>query len=71
MPKGPAGKRVYTMVSLVSLQAFFGLAALVIAGAYLSYRWTDLGSAHLAAIGAGILGLYLIVGITLSLVDVL
>lgn len=70
MPKDPAGKRVNTMVSFVSLQAFFGLAVLVVVGSYLAYRRTDLGSALIAVIGAGILGLYLTVGIIISLVDV-
>lgn len=58
------------MVSLISLQAFFGLAVLVTVGLYLVQRRTDMESALLGAIGAGILGLYLMVGIAVSVVDV-
>lgn len=58
------------MVSLISLQAFFGLAILVAAGLYIVHRRTDMESALLGAIGAAILGLYLIVGIVGSVVDV-
>lgn len=58
------------MVSLISLQAFFGLAILVTVGLYIVHRRTDMDSALLGAIGAAILGLYLIVGIAVSVVDV-
>lgn len=58
------------MVSLVSLQAFFGLAVVVTAVLYLVYRQYDIGSALLAAIGAGLLGLYLTVAIIVSLTNV-
>lgn len=59
------------MVSLISLQAFAGLSLLVAVALYVVYRRTDMGSAILAAIGAGILGLYLIVAIAVDLVDVI
>lgn len=58
------------MVSLVSLQAFFGLAVVVTAVLYLVYRRYDVSSALLAAIGAGLLGLYLTVAILVSLTNV-
>lgn len=58
------------MVSLISLQAFFALAILVTVGLYLVHRRTDMESALLGAIGATILGLYLMVGIVVSVVDV-
>lgn len=58
------------MVSLISLQAFFGLAILVTVGLYIVHRRTDMESALLGAIGAAILGLYLMVGIAVSVVDV-
>ena len=59
------------MVSLISLQAFAGLSVLVAVALYIVYRRTDIGSAILAAIGAGILALYLLVAITVDLVDVI
>ncbi len=58
------------MVSFISLQAFFGLAVVVTAVLYLVYRRRDIGSALLAAVGAGILGLYLTVAILVSLTNV-
>ena len=58
------------MVSLVSLQAFFGLAVVVTAVLYLVYRRYDVDSALLAAVGAGLMGLYLTVGILVSLTNV-
>lgn len=58
------------MVALVSLQAFFGVAVVVTLVLYLVYRRYEVGGALLAAIGAAILGLYLTVGILLSLTNV-
>jgi hypothetical protein len=58
------------MVSLISLQAFFGLAVVLTGVLYLVHRRTAYGSALLAAIGAAILALYLTVAITISLVDI-
>ena len=59
------------MVSLISLQALAGLSLLVTVALYVVYRRTDMSSAILAAIGAAILGLYLLVAITVDLVDVI
>lgn len=59
------------MVSLISLQAFFGLSVLLAIGLYLVYRRTDWGSAVLAVVGAGILALYLTVAIVANLTNVL
>lgn len=58
------------MVSLISFQAFFGLAIVVAIGVYVADRRTDMGSAVLAAIGAAILALYLTVAIVIDLVNV-
>lgn len=71
MHKGLPGERVISMVSLISLQAFAGLSLLVAVALYVVYRRTDMSSAILAAIGAGILALYLLVAITVDLVDVI
>lgn len=59
------------MVSLISLQAFAGLTVLVAVVMYVVYRRTDLSSALAAAIGAGIIGLYLLVAIAVDLMDVI
>jgi hypothetical protein len=59
------------MVSLISLQAFFGLAIVVTVGLYVYNRRTDTSTAILGAIGAAILALYLIVGIVLSVTNVI
>ena len=58
------------MVAFASFQVFFALAALVVVGVYIADRRLDVGSALLAAIGAAILGLYLLVAITMTLVDI-
>lgn len=71
MHKGVPGKRETTMVSLISLQAFFGLAIVVAVGLYAVNRRTDTSTAILGAIGAAILAVYLVVGIVLSLTNVI
>jgi len=58
------------MVAFASFQVFFALAVLVVLGVYLGDRRLEVGSALLAAIGAAILGLYLMAAITMTLVEI-
>ena len=58
------------MVAMASLQVFGGLAAVLAVVLYLLHRRTGTSTALLGAVGAAVLGLYLMVAITLSLLDV-
>lgn len=58
------------MVAFASLPVFFALTVLVIVGIYLADRRLDVGTAILTALGAGILGLYLIVAISIDLIEI-
>ena len=58
------------MVAFASLPVFFALSALVIVGIYLAHSRLNVGSAILTALGAGILGLYLVVAIAIDLIEI-
>lgn len=57
------------MIGVASLPAFFGLVIVVALAVWVANRRTSVGSALLAAIGAAVVLLYLIVAISTSLLQ--